>query len=68
MAPKKKSNQPNSYKLTKDGRTWETTDRTEVTNLRARGWKVEKAPESPVAEPQTPPTPSAPSDGKTATN
>jgi len=42
------------------GRKWSTDSRTEVTNLRARGWTVTKAPEPAKVETQTGDEPAAP--------
>lgn len=54
MATKKKTPDPTTFTLTKGDREWTTADRTEVTNLRARGWKLDAAPEPEAAEAQVP--------------
>ena len=48
------------------GRKWETDDRTEVTNLRARGWTVTAEPEVTAAKAKTGDEPAAPLAGDKA--
>ena len=46
-APAADKSEADQFVLTKEGRKpWTTTSREEVTNLRARGWKLEEAPAS----------------------
>jgi hypothetical protein len=62
MANKQKAD---TFKLSNsDGRKWETTDRTEVVNLRARGWRIDSAPDVESAPAQVPATPPASGSGK----